>query len=124
MVNRKETGDDGVLIVAGEEVPFTNCSWDDEIETSSSNFNDEFHQNIAQTSASYSGSFEYDGSNAELRQRVRTDDGRARRVRLIVEESERTVRFEEVILSLSRDIPGGDRSSASWSFIAERMEEI
>lgn len=124
MVDRKETGNDGVLIVGGEEVPFTNCSWDDEIETSEADFNDEFPSDIAQVSASYSGSFEYSGSNAELRSRVRQSDGRAKRVRLIVEESERKIRFEEVICSLSRDIPGGDRTTSTWDFVAENKTEI
>lgn len=125
MVNKKETGADGALVITGYdgEVPVTNVSYDLDADTSESQFMGNYTQSIAFTGVSYSGSFEHDGSNEELMNAVRNDDGIPQVCdNLVVKESERTVIFKNVIVeTVSRDVPGDDRTSTSYDFVAEKV---
>jgi hypothetical protein len=126
MADRGETGKDGVLIVAGEEFPFTDLNLDDDIDISESENNQSMFRDLVQTGVSVSGDFEFDGSRSELRDAVRNDDGTAKEdLRILIRGSEQGYRIEGVIVtSISRSYPGDDRTSTSADFEGERMRRI
>lgn len=129
---RKEVGVECVLeIPGGGEIPITNVSFDEEAETSEVQFNTGFHQDIAVTGVSYSGSFEFDGRNERVRSRA-WDDGEndyqttlPRHIGVMTiraEDEEWSADFRNVLLnSRSKDIPSDDRTSDSYDFMAEKM---
>jgi hypothetical protein len=126
MADREETGKDGVLIVAGEEFPFTDLNIDDDVDVSESENNQSMFRNLVATGVAPSGDFEFDGSRQELRQATRNSDGTPKEnLRIIVQGSEQGYRFEGVIVTnISRGYPGDDRSNTSVEFEAEQMKEI
>jgi len=123
MADREETGKDGVLIVAGSEFPFTDLNFDDDVDVSAGENNQSMFRNLVATGVSFSGDFEFDGTRSELRSAVRNSDGTPKEnLRIIVEGSEQSYRFEGVILTtLSRSYPGDERSGTSAKFEAEKM---
>jgi len=127
-MDKKEVGADGALTVSGYEgdVPVTNVSYSLDTDTSDSQYLGNLRQSIAITGVSYSGSFEYDGSNDELREKIRDSDGLPRVLdQLLVQESKRNVLFKNVIVEgASKDIPGDDRTSMSYDFVAEKSRII
>lgn len=130
MVNKDETGQDTVLSITGggsapKDVPVTNISYSADDDTSETQFNTSPHKSIVYTGTSFSGSFEHDGSNEELRSALRNNDGTPKdpdNIQVTVKESERTVIFKHVIVeSRSKDMPGDDRTSETYDFVAEKM---
>lgn len=128
--NKREIGQDCSLNIAssgdrGGDFDITNVSYTLDANTSESQFNDSFHQNIVFTGTSYSGSFEHDGSNKSLQKAIRKDDGTPRDptvVSITIQESGRTVQFTNVIVnSRSKDMPADDRTSESYDFVAEEV---
>jgi len=125
MIDKKETGSDGALTITGYngDVPVTNVSYSLDAETSDSQYMGGFTQSIAITGVSYSGSFEHDGSNDELRSLVRDSNGMPKVcTQLTVKEQERNVIFRNVIVtSFGKDVPGDDRTSVSYDWVAEEV---
>lgn len=125
-MDKRETGSDGALTITGyndNEVPVTNVSYDLGSDVSESQFMGNLTQNLALTGVNFSGSFEHDGSNDELRKAVRDNAGKPVVCdQLTVKESERNVIFRHVLVdSFSKDVPADDRTSASYDFMAERV---
>lgn len=124
-MDKKETGSDGALTISGYngDVPVTNGSYALDADTSESQFMGGFTQNIAITGVSYSGSFEHDGSNDELRSLIRDGNGMPKVLtQLTFKESERNVIFKNVIVtSHSKDVPGDDRTSVTYDWVAETV---
>lgn len=116
MANRSETGDDGVLIVEGEEIPFTNADYDVQFETAASSFNDKLEQDSAITGKPpVEVSVEADGSKQELKAKLMTGDGKPKTgLRAIVRGSEGGDRFRDgKPTSFGREYPGGDKTTTS-----------
>lgn len=124
-MDKKEVGADGALTITGYkgDVPVTNVSYSLDSDTSESQYMGNFTQSIAVTGVSYSGSFEHDGSNDELRKKVRDKNGKPKVLsQLTVKESERTLIFKNVIVtSFGKELPGDDRSNASYDWVAEKV---
>lgn len=126
MVNQRETGKDGVAIVAGDPIPFTNCSYDIEFGTTSSDYNTRLEQFTAYTDAHTTGSLELEGSSSELRGKVMNGNGRPRQpFRIIVRDSEGGVRFNQVrVNTFGREFPGGDKSTTTLDWEADTWSLI
>jgi hypothetical protein len=126
MANRQETGDDGVLIVNGQRVPFTNVSYDLEYETDESNFNDGLHEDSAYVSRGSSGTIEADGSKSELKNLLLNDDGTPTDdIRIIMTGSEGGDRFTDVkITNFGREFPGGGKTSTQIDWRASGHRPI
>lgn len=130
MVNKDETGQDITLSVSGsgtsaEDVPLTSISYSADDDTAETQFNDSPHKRQIYTGTSFSGSFEHDGSNEELRSALRNNDGTPKapdNLQITIDEDERTVIFKRVIVeSRSRDMPADDRTSTTYDWVAEEM---
>jgi hypothetical protein len=126
MADRQETGKDGVLIVDGQEFPFTDLNFDDDVDLSERENNQSMFRDLVPTGVGFSGDFEFDGQRSELRSATRNSDGTPKQdLRIIVQGSEQGYRFEGVVVtSISRSYPGDDRSNTSAEFEAEQMKEI
>lgn len=113
MVDKTETGKDGVLIVDGEELPFTTVSEDISFDTSEATHNDELNNPTATTGKSASLTIEVDGSSAELKAKMMNDDGTPKTdIRAEITGSEGGDRFTEgKPTSFNREYPGGDITS-------------
>lgn len=129
---RKEVGVDCVLeIPGGGEIPVTNVSFDEEANTSEVQFNNSFHQDIAVTGVSYSGSFELAGRNESVRHSGWDTGGNEYQTTLPRCVSTMTIKAEDgswsaefrtvLFNSRSKDIPSDDRTTDSYDFMAEKM---
>lgn len=134
------TGDDAIIkIPSGNEIAVSNVSWDRDVNTTEVQHNDSLKPTVAVTGLRYSGSFEYNGKNESLRNKLWRDDGRPVRVTMTIREepgetnegigttaespATRTYTFENVIVTgESRDVPSDDVASTSWDFVAENLE--
>lgn len=132
------TGEDAIIkIPNGNAIAVSNVSWDRDVNTTEVQHNDSLNPTVAVTGLRYSGSFDYDGKNENLRQKLWRDDGRPKRVTMTVKEESgevdntagttssagsRTFTFENVIVTgMSRDVPSDDVASTSWDFVAENV---
>lgn len=129
---RKEVGVRCVLeLPANNNVPITNVSFSEEANTSEVQMNTGFHQDIAVTGVSYSGSFELAGSNEDVRDAAWSQGNNEEQTTLPEYISTMTIRaednawaatFDNVLLnSRSKDIPSDDRTTDSYDFMAEKM---
>lgn len=118
MVDKTETGKDGVLIVNGEELPFTTVSEDISFDTSEATHNDELNNPTATTAKSATLTVEVDGSIAELKAKVMREDGSPRTdIRAEVTGEEGGDRFTEGrATSFNREFPGDDITSTEVEF--------
>lgn len=109
-MDKDETGKDGVLIVDGEELPFTTVSEDISFDTSEATHNDELNNTTAHTAKSVTLTIEVDGSSAELKAKVMDENGNPRQdIRAEITGSEGGDRFTEgKPTSFNREYPGGD----------------
>jgi hypothetical protein len=109
-MDKTETGKDGVLIVDGEEIPFTNATPDISFGTSEATHNDELNNKTAHTDKSVTLTIEVDGSSAELKAKVMDENGNPRQdIRAEITGSEGGDRFTEgKPTSFNREYPGGD----------------
>jgi len=138
MTEPRVTGQQAILnIGGGDEIPVTNVSWDREVNTTDVQYSDSLKPYHVITGLRYSGSFEYDGMNADLETVLWSDGGGniedgepARQDTLTVQEdvksvenegtSSRTVTFANVIVTgKSRDAPSDDVSSTTYNWVAE-----
>ena len=133
--SRKETGVDVTLEVpGGTEVPVTNVSFSEEVDTSEVQFNDSYTQNIAVTGVTYSGSFEIAGRNESLRDAVwQASSGVAAETNTtelpiylssitFVGGGSKSYTFSNVLVtSHSKDAPADDRTTESYDFSAEKL---
>ena len=125
----REVGAETVLTVVGsstvQDVPISNVSYDAEVNTSNFQHNQDLLQANAITGVNYSGSFEHNGANSEVRQAIRDNKGRPihpKNLTIKVQEYNRQVRFKRCIVETrSKDIPGDDTTSETYDFIAEQM---
>lgn len=140
-VEPRQSGQEAILKIPnedGEEVPVTNVSWDHDVNTSEVQYTDSLKPHHVVTGLRYSGSFEYDGSNEELRNKLFHDGdeyhepGEPVRMTMTVREEAgesgqtghpRTFTFSNVIVTgMSRDVPSDDVSSSSFDWVAEDLE--
>lgn len=122
-MNQRETGKDGVAIFGDNtNIPFTNCSYDIEFGTTSSDYNVRLEQYTAYTDAHATGSLELEGSSSELRNQVMNSNGRPKSpARLLVRDSEGAIRFSQVRFNtFGREFPGGDKSTTSLDWEADK----
>lgn len=126
MANRQETGKDGTLIVSGREVPFTSADYSIDFDTTSSDFNDGLEQDTAYVSKHAEGSIEAEGSKAELKSLLINDDGSpVENIRIQVRGDEGGDRFTGVrINSFGREYPGGDKTTTTIDFEADRHRPL
>lgn len=128
----KEVGGNVTLQLSdGTEVPVTNVSFSEEANTSEVQYTTGFHQSIAVTGVSYSGSFEIAGNAQSMRAEGwangQADAGETslpQRVdsMSLVDGEGNTYQFANVLLnSHSKDVPSDDRTTMSFDFMAERM---
>lgn len=125
-MDRDETGKDGVLIVNGEEYSFTNCSYSLTWGETGSDYNDTREVHHRKTNKDSDGSFDFEGSQEELRAAIMNDNGEQYDdIRLQVEGSEGGDRFTGVtITSLGREYPGGDVTTQSVEWVANHHRPI
>jgi hypothetical protein len=128
MVNKEEIGNDVTVEIAGETAEVTSASYSEEPQTSSTQFNSSLSMNIVVTGVEYSGSFEHDGANSELRDRLFSHDTNpktefARKIdEIVFSDSESTYTFKQCIIgSRSKDFPADDRTSVTYDFVAEKL---
>lgn len=134
--DERHTGADAIISIPnGNDIPVSNVSWDQDVNTTEVQHTgiggggNPLKAAIAITGLRYSGSFEYDGKNEDLRQQLWEDDGTPRYVTMTVREepgdgstTSRTFTFENVVVTgMSRDVPSDDVSSTSWDFAAENL---
>lgn len=128
--DERHTGNDAIISIPnGNDIPVSNVSWDQDVNTTEVQHSDSLKPAIAITGLRYSGSFEYDGKNEDLRQQLWQDDGQPERVTMTVREEagegstgSRTFTFSNVIVTgMSRDVPADDVTSTSWDFVAEDL---
>lgn len=137
----RQTGQEAIVKIPdaqGEEIAVSNVTWDSDVNTTDVQHNTSLKPAIAITGLRYSGSFEYSGTNEDLRHQLMYDagdefheEGEPKRVTMTVKEEKgsdgaqdlpRTFHFENVIVTgMSRDQPSDDVSSTSWDFAAEDM---
>lgn len=128
--DRKEVGADCTLFLPeGTEVPVTNVSFTEEANTSEVQFTDGFHQSIAVTGVTYSGSFEIAG-NADDERDVTWSDGNGANdtslpqyvATMTIQDGDRNWSFSSVLInSHNKDIPADDRVTHSFDFMAEKL---
>lgn len=125
MVNRNETGKDGVLIVNGTEIPVTNISFETAFNNASQEWNDREHPVKTNVSQEASGSFEWSGSVPAARDAVIDDEGNAVKGTLQFRLSEETWRARGVVPeNISRENPPDDHTSGSVDWVAEEMYPV
>jgi hypothetical protein len=133
------TGNDAIIkIPAGNEIPVTNVTWDRSVEQSEVQHNNSLKPTNVTTGLRYSGSFEYEGANEELRQQLWYTEGdefheagEPKKVNMTVKETQaedgqeglpRTITFTNVeVETETRDLPSDDVASTSFDFTAEDM---
>lgn len=128
----KEVGGNCSLELSdGTEVAVTNVSWSEEANTSEVQYTTGFHQSIAVTGVSISGSFEIAGNAQQMRAKGwangQADAGKTSLPQevtsmTIVDGQDNEYTFHNVLLnSHSKDIPSDDRVTHSFDFMAERL---
>lgn len=119
-MDRDETGKDGVLIVNGEEHPFTNVSYDVEWGESGSDYNDKRSMHHRTTSKDSGGTIEVEGSRQELKQAIMYPNGEQREdIRIQFSDSEGGDRFTGVnVTNFGREFPGGDVTTTTVDWVA------
>ncbi|GGM64276.1 hypothetical protein J2752_000454 [Halarchaeum rubridurum] len=113
-------GSDASLVIDSEKYPCTSKSFSWEPQTSDSQFDDSPIEQTDKgvTGVDISGSFEYDGKNAELRDALMAAP--ENKHRLIIREDGGGVRCNGVIItSFSRDYPSDEKASTSIDYEAE-----
>jgi len=121
---RNETGKDGKLLTDGLERSFTNCNFTVDVETATSDFNDDIYQYTGVVSVHASGSFEFDGSQPPARSIFFDSDGTPRtdNVRIQVQLSNETAHFTWVkINSYERDAPADGKTSGTVEWEADKV---
>ena len=126
-MNAEETGYDGKLVIGGMEVPITNATWDDEVQTNDVQHDTSLKPEYAVTGIRYSGSFDHDGSNPAVRNAARKSGGlykgHPERLKIKIFEVDQKVIFMRAIIgTTSRDRPSDDSTSQSYEFVAEDMD--
>ena len=125
MVNRGETGKDGVLIVNGDEIPVTNITFDTEYNNASQEWNDRDHPVKTNISQECSGSFEWSGSVPAARRAVMDGNGNAIKGTLQFQLSEETWRARGVIPEgVSRENPADDHTSGTVDWTGEEYVPV
>lgn len=127
MADRNETGNDGELIVDGEEVPFTNADYEVGFDTSASDFNDRLEQDSAITSKPPTEvTVEADGSKAELKGLLMNADGTPKTgLRATVRGVEGGDRFTKgKPTSFGREFPGGDKTTTEVTIQFDRHRPL
>jgi hypothetical protein len=128
----KEVGGNCELQLSdGTEVAVTNVSFSEEANTSEVQYTSGFHQSIAVTGVSYSGSFEISGNAQSMRaegwangqpEAGETSLPQSVGSMTIVDGEGNEYTFNNVLLnSHSKDIPSDDRTTQSFDFMAERL---
>nr|ADE29268.1 hypothetical protein [uncultured virus] len=129
-INKEEIGNDVTMTVGADDSEFeiTSASYSEEPQTSSTQYNSSLSMNIVVTGVEYSGSFEHDGANSELRgvffeQESGPKTEIASKIdKIVFEDSQSTYTFENVIVgSRSKDFPADDRTSVTYDFVAETL---
>lgn len=134
-VDKGHTGQQAVLKFPPDlEIPISNVDWDRDVNTSETQLNDELKATIAITGLRYSGTFEYDGKNDDVRAAMWNDEGGdnspvVHSTMTVKEEpspkagsdvNTRTYKFDTVIITgESRSVPGDDTSSTTYNWMAE-----
>lgn len=131
------TGNDAVIkIPAGNEIEVTNVTWDETVNTTDVQHNDSLKATNVTTGIRYSGSFEYEGANTELRDQLWYTEGdqyheagEPKKVTMTIKETQaesgqeglpRTTTFTGVkVETQTRDLPSDEVSSTSFDFVAE-----
>jgi hypothetical protein len=131
------TGNDAVIkIPSGNEIEVTNVTWDRTVNSTETQHNNSLKPTNVTTGLRFSGSFEYEGVNEELRQQLWYTEGdpfheagEPKKVTMTVKELPnepgqqglpRTVTFTGVEVDTeTRDLPSDDVSSTSFDFTAE-----
>lgn len=138
MVDERFTGAEAIIsIPEGNDIPVSNVSWDREVEqtdiqqtATGSTGSSALKPTHAITGLRYSGSFEYDGKNEDLRSQLWLDNDEPVRATMTVKEepgrgtdgASRTTTFVNVLITgESRDIPSDDVGSTTWDWVAEDM---
>ena len=125
-MDRDETGKDGVLIVNGEEHPFTNFEENIEWGESGSDYNDKMETHHRKTNKDSSGSIEVEGSRAELKRAIMDENGNQRNdIRIQLNASEGGDRFTGVtVTNFGREFPGGDATTTTLDWVANSHRPI
>lgn len=124
---RKEVGEDCTLeFPQGNPIPVTNVSFSEEAETSEVQYTNGWHQNIAVTGVSYSGSFEIAGNANEERNDAWEEQGNtaipSHVSNMSINDGTDTWTFTNVVVeSHEKDIPADDRVTHSFDFMAEKL---
>lgn len=128
--NQEEIGNDVSLSVGSGRTtyPVTSVSYSEEPQTDSTQFNTSLTMNIVQTGVEYSGSFEHDGANTELRdeffgEQTSPRSSTVKKVdQLVFEDSQSVYTFSGVVVgSRSKDFPADGRTSVTYDFTAEEL---
>lgn len=137
-IDKHHTGQQAVLKFPNTsigEIPVSNVDWDRDVNTTENQLNDDLKAAIAITGLRYSGTFEYDGKNDEIRAAMwndqdDTDNSPVVHSTMTVRETPspqagadvntRTYKFDTVIVTgESRSIPGDDNTSTTYDWMAE-----
>jgi hypothetical protein len=115
-------GSDAELVIDGEVYPCTEKSFSYEPQTTDSQFDDSpvGTTDKAVTGVDISGSLDYDGKNAALRNAVLQAPEEKHRL-IIREEGGGGVRVKGVILSFSRDYPSDGKASSTVDWEGEEL---
>jgi hypothetical protein len=125
-MDRDETGKDGVLVVNGEEFPFTSIDQSIEWGETGSDYNDKRETHHRKTNKDSSGSIEVEGSTEELKDAIMTASGVQRDdIRLVYSGAEGGDRFTGVtITNFGREFPGGDVTTTTVDWVANHHRPI
>lgn len=136
-IDKHHTGQQAVLKFPPDvEIPVSNVDWDRDVNTTENQLNDDLKAAIAITGLRYSGTFDYDGKNDDVRSAMWNDDGgdnspvvhstmTVRETPSAQADSDvvtRTYKFDTVVITgESRSIPGDDTSSTTYNWAAEDL---
>lgn len=138
-IDKHHTGQQAVLKFPPDlEIPISNVDWDRDVNTTENQLNDSLKAANAITGLRFSGSFEYDGKNDEVRKAMwndQDDNSPVVHATMTVREtpsaqadsdvSTRTYKFDTVIItSESRSIPGDDTSTMTYDWVAEDVTPV
>lgn len=125
-MDRDATGKDGVLIVNGQEFPFTNEDHSVEWGEDSSDYNDRVHTHHRKTNKDSGGSIEVEASTEELKFAVMDGNGNQRDdIRILMKGAETADRFTGVtITEFGEEYPGGGTVTTSVSWVANDHRPI
>lgn len=138
-IDKAHTGQHAVLKFPPDlEVPISNVDWERGVDTSQNRLNDSLKATNAITGMDYSGTFEYDGKNDDIRAAMWNDEDDNSPVihaTMTVRETPsnqadadvgtRTYKFDTVIITgESRSIPSDDLSSTTYDWVAEDLTPV